>query len=774
MWDHNLYLAWGTHTEPRGGSGGFLQAPEDDRRRRTSRTRTARSFGTPCLFANGGHGGSTSFSAHAKSPTIDLHAADKVKRWPTCVPLDDIPSPLEVEEAVQEMANRKAVGPDDLPAELIKLFLDGDQVLFNKGDTMECGNYRGISRVAHAGEVLLKVVATPLSHYCEREGSLPEEEEQSGFRPHRSTLDMLFAIQRLHELARKKSTAVFACFVELTKAYDSVDRDLLWDVLRRFGVPPKMLAVIRHFHEGMRARVRTDDGQYSEWFDVGQGLRQGCNLAPLLFNLFLAAMLMVAVAEFDKDPKVTADMDKIGTQVEYTGKKGRSAGKKTTVATDAEALFVNPKWSALVVFVETVVLEDNSDNVIDPGLIQHSTSPFSSPLVVIPKKSGGVHITVNCRKLNKLCALSQLPIPRVDDTLDKLLKGRIDSLFDMKSSFHQNTVHRHTIPLTAFVTSSGLFEWLKMPQGSSAAPGWFCKVVNEVIKNLHGVASYLDDLIVFDDTPATHVGTMRALFERLRTHNLKLTPPKATIGATKADFLGHTISPDGVRPNGTKVSAPTKIPMPRDVNQLRSLLGGLSYYRKFLPNMAKRIRPLTTLLKKQEKFIFTPSMEQAVRVLLAELANPPVLVYPDWDAVSDGSRPFHLYCDASRDGFGGTLEQEQPDGSIRPIVFISRATLNSERHWTPLDLKAGSMVWCIKRLRGYLWGTKVRIFTDHKSLEDFLRWGRTMPAFSAGWNFLPPTITLSSIARVPQMATLISSHASQSLRLNATVRVAAV
>ncbi|CAB1118404.1 unnamed protein product [Ectocarpus sp. CCAP 1310/34] len=216
---------------------------------------------------------------NTKSPTIDLHAADTVKRWPTCMPLDDIPSLLEVEEAVREMANRKAVGPDDLPAELIKLFLDEDQsllreshanvvdvwqtrdvpqqwkdattkVLFNKGDTMECGNYRGISLVAHAGKVLLKVVATRLSHYCEREGILPEE--QSGFRPHRSTLDMLFAIQRLHELARKKSTAVFACFVDLTKAYDSVDRDLLWNVLRRLGVPPKMLGsfAIPRGHEG--------------------------------------------------------------------------------------------------------------------------------------------------------------------------------------------------------------------------------------------------------------------------------------------------------------------------------------------------------------------------------------------------------------------------------------------------------------------------------------------------------------------------------------------
>ncbi|CAB1119842.1 unnamed protein product [Ectocarpus sp. CCAP 1310/34] len=259
----------------------------------------------------------------------------------------------------------------------------------------------------------------------------------------------------------------------------------------------------------------------------------------------------------------------------------------------------------------------------------------------------------------------------------------------MKSSFHQITVHRDTILLTAFVTSSRLFECLKMPQGSSAAPGWFCKVVNEVIKSLHGVASYFDDLIVFDDNPASHVDTMRALFERLRTHNLKLTLPKATIGGTEADFLGHTISPDGIRPNGVKVAALTTMPTPKDVKQLRSLLGGLSYYRKFLPNMATRIQPLTTLLKKQATFVFTSAMEQAVRVLLSELANPPVL----------------------------------SDSSIRPIVFISGATLDSERHWTPLDLEAGSIVLSIKRLRGYLWGTKFRIFTDHKSPEHFAKVG---------------------------------------------------
>ena len=128
-----------------------------------------------------------------------------------------------------------------------------------------------------------------------------------------------------------------------------------------------------------------------------------------------------------------------------------------------------------------------------------------------------------------------------------------------------------------------------------------------------------------------------------------------------------------------------------------------------------------------------------MREILAELAAPPILVFPDWDAVADGSRPFHVYCDARIDGFGAELEQEERDGSVRPIAYISRATLDSKGHWTPLDLEAGNIVWSIKRLRGYLWGTKFCICSDHKALENIgkvgdhnarvLRWLEFLTAF---------------------------------------------
>ena len=205
---------------------------------------------------------------------------------------------------------------------------------------------------------------------------------------------------------------------------------------------------------------------------------------------------------------------------------------------------------------------------------------------------------------------------------------------------------------------------------------------------LDNIRTYLDDAIGSDDSPIAHVATLATFFARLRLYNLKLSPYKTRIGAARADFLGHIIYQDGVRPNDDKIVALARMSIPRDIKQIRSLLRGLSYYRKILSHMTKRVCPITALLKKGATFTFTPSMEEAVRALLAELAAPPTLVFPDWDAVIGKSRPFRLHCDASTDGLGATLEQEQPDRSIHPIVYISRAALTNERNWTPMELKA--------------------------------------------------------------------------------------
>ena len=137
------------------------------------------------------------------------------------------------------------------------------------------------------------------------------------------------------------------------------------------------------------------------------------------------------------------------------------------------------------------VLSKQADAILDSylaaGVIQHSTSPWSSPLVCVPKKSGGIRIKINNQNLNKVTEITQITIPRVDKVLDTLGGGSVFSVFDLFSEFTQLTVHPDTIPLTAFCTPKGLYEWLRMPQGAAGAPAWFVSVMRLVMSGLDNI-----------------------------------------------------------------------------------------------------------------------------------------------------------------------------------------------------------------------------------------------------------------------------------------------
>ena len=282
------------------------------------------------------------------------------------MPLGVQPTIQELTDAIRSLVNGKAVGPDGVSVELFKITLNGDpalrrrlldivvriwrggevpqqwkdamiMVLHEKKGRTECGNYRGISLVAHTGKILLKIIARRLSEYCERVGILPEE--QSGFRPNISITDMMFVIRRLQEeLAGKKRIPLYVCFIDLTKAYDSVGRTLLWTVLARFGVPQNVISVIRQFHNGMRACVRLYDRVCWGGFAVEHSLHQGCVLAPLLFNIFFAVVINAASTRFK------ADEDIKNALVHPRKKRGAGGQWEATVG---ESVLATPLWGML-------------------------------------------------------------------------------------------------------------------------------------------------------------------------------------------------------------------------------------------------------------------------------------------------------------------------------------------------------------------------------------------------------------------------------------------
>ena len=263
---------------------------------------------------------------------------DIIKRFPQMSIRHTLGAELivsKVTAALRPMANAKAVGSDELLVKPLKLELNHDPtvlryfhriikmlwhqrkvqqqlrdakitILHKTKDRPECGNYRGISLVAHEGKVLLKVIATSFSTYCEAKGLLPAE--QCGFRLHRSTTGMISVMCRLQGLERKARAPLFLYLIDLQEAYDFVDRTLSLQTVAHFEVQPQIIEVIHQSQDGMSACVQNNDGVCSEWFQMAQGLRQGRVLSPLLFNIFFAAIPLVALERFSVDTDILADL----------------------------------------------------------------------------------------------------------------------------------------------------------------------------------------------------------------------------------------------------------------------------------------------------------------------------------------------------------------------------------------------------------------------------------------------------------------------------------
>ena len=263
------------------------------------------------------------FSSLLNRPsTVDPDAINQIPQQPLLDDLDAPPTLDEIKKALSKTNSGRASGKDSIPAEIFKAagpkalecfhdillkiweeeqmpsdFKDALIVSLykNKGSKADCGNYRGISLLSIAGKIFARVVLNRLITISER--VLPEA--QCGFRPGRSTVDMIFAMRQIQEKCKEQNMPLHSVFIDLTKAFDTVNREALWSVLERFGCPPKLLKVIQLFHTGMNGQVLAS-GNMTEEFEITNGVKQGCVLAPVLFNIFFTAMLSHACSKLEK------------------------------------------------------------------------------------------------------------------------------------------------------------------------------------------------------------------------------------------------------------------------------------------------------------------------------------------------------------------------------------------------------------------------------------------------------------------------------------------
>ena len=381
------------------------------------------------------------------------------------------------------------------------------------------------------------------------------------------------------------------------------------------------------------------------------------------------------------------------------------------------------------------------NNMLADNVVQESASPWASPIVLAKKKDGSLRFCVDYRRLNAVTTKDVFPLPRIDDLLDKMRGKSVFSTLDAKTGYWQIQMGESSREKTAFITSEGLYEFQVMPFGLCNAPATFQRLMQRILRGLEDFCSvYIDDVIVFSSSIEEHLDHLQQIFARLRRVGLKLQPKKCIFGSQEVLYLGHLVSAKGIYPNPAKTKAVKEFPIPTNVKAVRRFLGLASYYRRFVPNFAKVASPLHALTRQDVPFQWTAQCQQAFERLKDLLTSPPVLAYPNFAA------KFVLHTDASGEGLGAVLEQEQ-DGKLHPVAYASRSLTKSEKNYGVTELEALGVVWAVKHFRSYLIGHKCVIFTDHAPLKSMLaakhpsgklaRWSQTLAEVNVEIQYRP-------------------------------------
>ena len=316
-----------------------------------------------------------------------------------------------------------------------------------------------------------------------------------------------------------------------------------------------------------------------------------------------------------------------------------------------------------------------------------------------------------------------IPLPRIDDTLESLHGVQYFTTLDLKSGYWQVPIKEEDKEKTAFRTSSGqLYEFNQLPFGLCNAPATFSRLMDRTLAGLawNICLYYLDDIIVFSATWAEHLERLRAVFDRLRRANLKLGARKCHLAAREVSFLGYKVTPEGLEPEPRLMEAISKLPPPINVAEVRSFLGLVGYYRRFIKKFSDKAAPLNALLRKDQVWKWTQECQDAFETLKGEIASRSVSAYPDF------SKPFRLYTDASNLGLGAILAQKQ-EGKEKIICCASRTLNNAESNYSTTKKECLAIVWGVQVFRPFLVATHFEILTDHYALQ----WLRSMKSASA-------------------------------------------
>ena len=409
--------------------------------------------------------------------------------------------------------------------------------------------------------------------------------------------------------------------------------------------------------------------------------------------------------------------DELGTMKDYQV----SLKFKTN---DVTPIFLKP-WPVPFAIKEAVGKE--LDRLEADGILEKVThSNWAAPIVAVPKGEGQMRLCGDYKvTVNPMLKVDQYPLPRPEDLFASLAGGQKFTKLDLRQAYMQMILEEDSRQYVTINTHQGLYRYTRLPFGIAPAPAIFQRTMDTILQGIPHVLCYIDDLLITGVDDKEHLSNLEEVLKRLQQQGIRLKSHKCHFMRESVEYLGHRIDSQGLHTTSEKIKAIQLAPRPKCQQQLRSFLGLVHYYGKFIPNLAAMLHPMNDLLQKNVKWRWSSECEQAFQKAKKSLTSSTVLAH------YDPQLPLRMAADASAYGVGAVISHVYPNGVERPIAYASRTLTAAERNYAQIEKEALSLSFGVGKFHQYVYGRAFTLITDHKPLTTILGPKKGIPTLAA-------------------------------------------